>query len=147
MTTDMMKREAKVLRECADRIEELDGFGQHVDALRATANTLDPPSTINRSLRGWVMVTDHEGDQSVRWATDTGLGPWRGVLLSELSWDGVERSGWTVEQLPTGYTIADIETVLNEIFDDELARNKDGEKLWPGIARVVTCLRRLEENR
>jgi hypothetical protein len=64
-----------------------------------------------------------------------------------LSWDGVERSGWTVEQLPTGYTIADIETVLNEIFDDELARNKDGEKLWPGIARVVTCLRRLEENR
>jgi hypothetical protein len=145
MTTDMMKREAKVLRECADKIEELDGFGQHVDDLRATADTLDPYPTIDRSLRGWVLVTDEGGDQTVRWATEIGLRIWEGYIGSPVVWDSAERNGWTIEPFPTGYTIDDIETVLNEIFDEEWARNKDDEMLWPGIAHVVTRLRRLKE--
>jgi hypothetical protein len=104
--------------------------------------------TIDRSLRGWVLVTQ-KNHQSVRWANAYGLNDRMADnegFGSSISWELVEDYGWTVEPFPTGYTIADIETVLNEIFDDELARNKDGEKLWPGIARVVTCLHRLKEN-
>jgi hypothetical protein len=111
MTTDMMKREAKVLRECADKIEALDGFGRYVDDLRATANTLDPKPTIDRSLRGWVMVTTPNGTMHVDWADDEGLS----ALLSDgvggglfTSWGNAEKNQLTVEPFPTGYTEDDI---------------------------------------
>jgi hypothetical protein len=133
--------------------EELeDALKNFIAAHKAIVDLLadsDPKPTIDRSLRGWVLVTDEDGDQQVRWADDEGIS----VLLSDgvggglfTNWGVVYEKGWTVEQLPTGYTIADIETVLNEIFDEEWARNKNDEMLWPGIAHVVTRLRRLKEN-
>jgi hypothetical protein len=115
MTTDMMKREAKVLRECADKIEALDGFGRYVDDLRATANTLDPKPTIDRSLRGWVMVTTPNGTMHVDWADDEGLS----ALLSDgvggglfTSWGNAEKNQLTVEPFPTGYSEAEVQHVL-----------------------------------
>jgi hypothetical protein len=105
----MSKEQGSILRQAAE-ILRLHGCTEVSETVNYVADKIDP--NIDRSLRGWVLVTDHEGDQSVRWATDTGLGPWRGELLSELSWDGAERSGWTVEPFPTGYSEAEVQHVL-----------------------------------
>jgi len=104
----------------------------------------DDKPAIDRSLRGWVLVTDEDGDQFVRWASADGMAKYKDEMATQ-SWEGLDDRGWSVEPFPTGYTISDIDAVLNEIFDEEWARNKDDEMLWPGIGHVVTRLRRLKE--
>jgi hypothetical protein len=135
----MSKEQASILRQAAEILRDR-GFPGHIHFLETEADKLDRP--IDRNLRGWVLVTDYEGDQFVRWATDIGTAEYKGAFENN-TWDELKRMGWTVGPFPTGYTIADIETVLNEIFTEEWAKTTDDELLWPGIGHVVTRLRRL----
>ena len=99
----MVEREAKVLRDCAVRVEALGGFGQVVDVLRDTANDIEQ-SRIDRSLRGWVLcefqgAMDDKTTQMVRYAVEDGTysGPTKNGGFT--SWHDIEAVGWTVRPL------------------------------------------------
>jgi len=87
-----------------------------------------------RTLRGWVMVTDEDGDQFVRWATWGGVAKYKHAEATQ-SWEGLESKGWNVKPFPTGYSEEDVRSVLKSRLYHQLK-----------IQTVIEDLRRLKED-
>jgi hypothetical protein len=95
----------------------------------------DEERRINRNLRGWVLVTDGNGEhQTVRWATEDGLRLWKKTTLSAKTWDQVEDIGWTVEPFDQMYT----EEVLQRALRDTGASAST-------VGNLIYRLRRLRD--
>jgi hypothetical protein len=92
----------------------------------------DPKPTINRDLRGWVLVTDEDGDEFVRWATWGGVAKYKHDEATQ-SWEGLDSKGWNVEPFPTGYSEEEVGNIL-----------KDHAYVPTAIHRVLNDLRRLK---
>ena len=91
------KQIAEALRLAATYL----GSGLHdnaVESLQRQANALDPPCKVCRSLRGWVLVVNKQGQKSMMYADANGIGYWS-EHGTRFSWDDVELYGWKVTKL------------------------------------------------
>ena len=91
------KQIAEALRLAATYL----GSGLHdnaVESLQRQANALDPPYKVDRSLRGWVLVVNRQGQKSMMYADANGIGYWS-EHGTRFSWDDVELYGWKVTKL------------------------------------------------
>ena len=92
---DDPRQAAEDCRRLADFLERCRARPEIITGLREEAEKLDPPYQLDRSLRGWVLVTEPCGATWVWRAYEGGL-----VEREEtMTWDGVVRQGWKVEQL------------------------------------------------
>jgi hypothetical protein len=94
----------------------------------------DDKPTINRDLRGWVLVTDAGGRNQVWWASERGVST-RDDCYYVLPWEDIEVRDWKVEPFQTGYSESDISKALSAL--------PMGERY---ITNIIFQLRRLKED-
>ena len=91
------KEKADILRKAAD-IMSTEWGSEPIDEMREYADALDPPYKVDRSLRGWVLVVNKQGQKSMMYADANGIGYWS-EHGTRFSWEDVELYGWKVTKL------------------------------------------------
>ena len=94
---EALRKAAAVLKEIELRDDDEQFHAQWI--CEQYADKFDPPYTLDRSLRGWVMIEYDSGVKQVLHAEKHGLTESDQRNADLITWDEVEKYGWKVTKL------------------------------------------------